>query len=337
MTDIDHDQENADFTILEESLEGLHTNLTFVERRQVNNEVCTYSHVHIMLSFIKYACVRNFFQEKIQYVDSKVAVLSARVNEFEKSCITADEMQKQVHEMREDFDRLKTRVEKLNQSVKCEMVGVLLACHPIAQDSLQAKSLKDMQGSLDELDETVTTFRQEINSNMSRKSGRCSLYPLITCGDSTYGTALLKEHFQLGEKNISDNVAWKATYEGRVNALELEISRVKGKQAHFSNALRNDVTKLQKTMEELQLECTPDHSNFTEGLKGMELLFSSLQDKVEELGTEIAGTQMVAPSLQDELYVGDLSFHFFTIHDPLHRELWRRQKQQSCQSHKASS
>ena len=288
--------------------------------------------------------MRTHFQEKIRHVHSKVAVLSAKVDDFERSHITADEMQEQVHEMREDLDRLKTRVEKLKQSMKSQMVGVLIACNPTPQHSLQAMSLKEMQGSLDELDKTITTFRQEINSRMYRKSGRCSLYPLITCGNSAYDTALLKEHLQLGERNISDTAAWKTTYEGRVNVLELELSRVKGKLTHFNdfhNTVREDVTKLQQAMEELQLECTPNHSNFTEGLKGMELVVSSLQDKIEDIGTKIAETQMVVP-LQDELYVGDLSFHFFTIRDLLHREVRSYRKPNSWprtfpSTHEASS
>ena len=53
------------------------------------------------------------FQEKIRQVDSKVASLSAKVDDFERSHITADEMQGQVHEMREDLDRLRTRVERM--------------------------------------------------------------------------------------------------------------------------------------------------------------------------------------------------------------------------------
>ena len=64
------------------------------------------------------------FQEKIRQVDSKVASLSAKVDDFERSHITADEMQGQVHEMREDLDRLRTRVERMKQDVKSEMVGV---------------------------------------------------------------------------------------------------------------------------------------------------------------------------------------------------------------------
>ena len=254
------------------------------------------------------------FQEKIQHVDSKVAVLSAKVDEFARSHITADEMQGQVHEMREDLDHLKAQVDKLKQNVKSQMVGVLIACNQTPQHFLQAMSLRDIQDSLDELEKTITTFRQEINSRMSRKSGRCSLYLLITCSNSAYDTALLKAHIQLGENSMSNTAAWKATYEGRVNILELELSWMKGRLTHFNdfhNTVCDDVTQLQQAMEELRLECTPNHSNFTEG---MELLFSLLQDKIEDLGKKMTETQMVAP-LQDELYVGDLSFHFIIIHD----------------------
>ena len=129
MNDTKYEQENTDFTVLEEGMEVLHTNLTSVERRQANNEVCTLM-FHIMLSSIKYVCMRTHFQEKIRHVHSKVAVLSAKVDDFERSHITADEMQEQVHEMREDLDRLKTRVEKLKQSMKSQMVGVMIACNP---------------------------------------------------------------------------------------------------------------------------------------------------------------------------------------------------------------
>ena len=189
-------------------------------------------------------------------------------------------------------------------------------------------SVKDMQNSLDELEKSIATFRQETNSRMSRKSGRYSLYPLITCGNSTYDTALLKEHIQLGEKNISDTAAWKASYEGRVNILELELSRVKGKQTHFKDfhdTVRDDLTQLQLAMEELQLECTPSHSNFAEGLNRMELLFSSLQDKIEDLASKTAEAPTVAP-LQDQLYVGGLSFPFFRIHDPFYRKVQGNRK-----------
>ncbi|KAI6107377.1 hypothetical protein EDD16DRAFT_1523301 [Pisolithus croceorrhizus] len=89
---------SMDFGVLEESLGDLHTGLTCVEHQQIDSE------------------------EKIQQVDSKVAVLSVRVDEFKRSHNAADEMQSQVHEMREDLDRLKGRVDKLKQSVKYQMV-----------------------------------------------------------------------------------------------------------------------------------------------------------------------------------------------------------------------
>ncbi|KAI5989702.1 hypothetical protein EDD15DRAFT_2198388 [Pisolithus albus] len=241
---------NADFGVLEESLGDLHTGLICVERRQIHSE------------------------EKIQHVDSKVAVLSARVDEFERSHNAADEMQSQVHEMREDLDRLKGRVDKLKQSVKSQMVGALIVT-----------SLKDMQDSLDELDRTVTTFRQEIGLKVSRKS------------------ALLQEYFRWGEKNVSDIASWKATYEDRIRALEQDFSRVKGNQARLSDFYEtacNDIIKLHETIDDLQ-QCTPSHSHLFEGLREMKLLFSSLQDKIEELGAEIAWTQTVAPSLPSDL------------------------------------
>ncbi|KAI6024056.1 hypothetical protein BKA83DRAFT_17400 [Pisolithus microcarpus] len=252
---------NADFGVLEESLGDLHTGLICVERRQIHSE------------------------EKIQHVDSKVAVLSARVDEFERSHNAADEMQSQVHEMREDLDRLKGRVDKLKQSVKYQMVGAQIVCNPTPQRYLQVTSLKDMQDSLDELDRTVTTFRQEIGLKVSRKS------------------VLLQEYFRWGEKNVSDIAAWKATYEDRMRALEQDFSRVKGNQARLSDFYEtacNDIIKLHETIDDLQ-QCTPSHSHLFEGLKEMKLLFSSLQDKIEELGAEIAWTQTVAPSLPSDL------------------------------------
>ena len=59
MNDTKHEQEIADFTVLEEGMEVLHTNLTSVERRQVNNEVCTLM-LHSILSSIKCVCMRGF-------------------------------------------------------------------------------------------------------------------------------------------------------------------------------------------------------------------------------------------------------------------------------------
>lgn len=53
-----------------------------------------------------------------------MASLSAKVDDFERSHIMADEMQGQVHEIREDLDHLRTRVERMKQDVKSEMVGV---------------------------------------------------------------------------------------------------------------------------------------------------------------------------------------------------------------------
>ncbi|KIK17382.1 hypothetical protein PISMIDRAFT_15157, partial [Pisolithus microcarpus 441] len=245
-TDTKYEQPSCvDFSIVEECLGDLQTGLTYVECQQIDNE------------------------EKIQRVDSKVSVLSARVDEFEKSHNAADEMQCQVHEMREDLDCLKGRVDKLKQSVKHQM----------------ATSLKDMQDSLDELDRAVTTFRQEIGLKMSRKS------------------VLLQEYVQWGEKNVSNIVAWKATYEEHVRLLEQEFSRVKGNQARLSGFYEtacNDIIKLHETVDELQ-RCAPDHGHLCEGLKEMKLLFSSLQDKIKELGAEVAWAQTVAPSLQDDL------------------------------------
>ncbi|KAI5996627.1 hypothetical protein EDC04DRAFT_2909907 [Pisolithus marmoratus] len=234
-----------DFGVIEESLGDLHTGLTCVERRQIDNE------------------------EKIQHVDLKVAVLSARVDEFERSHNAADERQCQVHEMREDLDRLKGRVDKLKQSVKYQM----------------ATSLKDMQDSLDELDRAVTTFRQEINLKMSHKS------------------VLLQEYFRFCEKNVSDIAAWKATHEERVRILEQESSRIKGNQARLSDFYEtagNNIIKLHETIDELQ-QCTPNHGQLSEGLKEMKVLFSSLQDKIEEVGAEVAWAQTMAPSLQNDL------------------------------------
>ncbi|KIK27019.1 hypothetical protein PISMIDRAFT_8547 [Pisolithus microcarpus 441] len=275
-TDTEYEQPSGvDFGVLEGSLGDLHTGLTHVERRQIYSE------------------------EKIQHVDSKVAVLSARVDEFERSHNAADEMQSQVHEMREDLDRLKGRVDKLKQNVKYQM----------------ATSLKDMQDSLDELDRTVTTFRQEIGLKVSRKS------------------VLLQEYFRWGEQNVADIAAWKATYEGRVHLLEKEFSRVKSNQARLSEFYEtacNDVAKLHESIDELQ-QCTPNHGHLSEGLKEMKLLFSSLQDKIEELGAEIAWSHTVAPSLQDDIcaaisLVGNLAVHFFKIHDIVHREQRRQRK-----------
>ncbi|KAI5981373.1 hypothetical protein EDD15DRAFT_2204121 [Pisolithus albus] len=271
-TDAEYEQPSrVDFGVVEESLGDLQTGLTYVERRQIDNE------------------------EKIQRVDSKVSVLSARVDEFEKSHNAADEMQCQVHEMREDLDRLKGRVDKLKQSVKHQMVG--------------ATSLKDMQDSLDELDGAVTTFRQEIGLKMSRKS------------------VLLQEYVRWGEKNVSDIAAWKATYEERVRLLEQEFSRVKGNQARLSDFYEtacNDIIKLHETVDELQ-RCAPNHGHLCEGLKEMKLLFSSLQDKIEELGAEVAWAQTVAPSLQDDLcaVVGHGTAETMEISNPILHSLLR--------------
>ncbi|KAI6098670.1 hypothetical protein EDD16DRAFT_1526796 [Pisolithus croceorrhizus] len=223
---------NANFGVLEESLGDLHTGLICVECRHIHSE------------------------ENIQHVDSKVTVLFARVDEFERSHNVANEMQSQVHEMREDLDCLKGRVDKLKQSVKYQMVGAQIVT-----------SLKDMQDSLDELNQTVTTFRQEISLKLSCKS------------------------------------AWKATYEDRMHALEQDFSWVKGNQARLSDFYEtacNDIIKLHETINDLQ-QCTPSHSHLFDGLKEMKLLFSSLQDKIEELGVEIAWTQTVAPPLPSDL------------------------------------
>lgn len=54
-----HKQENVDFTVLEEGIEALYTNLTSVENRQVNNEVCT-TMLHIMFLLIKYTLYAKF-------------------------------------------------------------------------------------------------------------------------------------------------------------------------------------------------------------------------------------------------------------------------------------
>ncbi|KAI6037892.1 hypothetical protein EDC04DRAFT_2604434 [Pisolithus marmoratus] len=148
-----------------------------------------------------------------------------------------------------------------------------------------ATSLKHMQDSLDELDRAVTTFRQEINLKMSHKS------------------VLLQEYFQWGEKNVSNIAAWKATHEEHVHILEQESSRIKGNQARLSDFYEtagNDIIKLHETIDELQ-QCTLNHGQLSEGLKEMKVLFSSLQDKIKEVGAEVAWAQTMVPSLQNDL------------------------------------
>ncbi|KAI6043234.1 hypothetical protein EDC04DRAFT_2600404 [Pisolithus marmoratus] len=76
---------------------------------------------------------------------------------------------------------------------------------------------------------------------------------------------------------------------------------------------------------------TESYGQLSEGLKEMKVLFSSLQDKIEEVGAEVAWAQTMAPSLQNDLcaavgHVGKFPLHFFGIHDPMPRELRRRRK-----------